>query len=267
MTRSGSPQVGSRREGWLGPILARVRLNAIAHRLDPAGRPLIAKRRHWFSPALIGPGNLYLRWMNAGVVVLGDRAWRARERLVHQRLYGIGCATDPAGWLLMPAWPGVSLASYLADESRAPDDRLGAMLEASRALGALHRVAIDWPGDPHRGLTHGDATLRNVHFDPATRRAHWYDCDTIHAPEVAPLARRADDLRALLYSAVEVGSDLPVPALLGSIRAGSDDLALWGRLRKTLRSGRLHFSPYHFAQARPPIERRRELESILRADQ
>src|SRR5207249_3360405 len=100
---------------WLGSNLSRVRLNVIEPRLCPGRPPLIAKRRRCFSSWLIGPGNLYLRWLGAKVRVLQDRPWHVWERAVHRRLYGIECGVDPRGWLLLPFWPGTVLADYGAD--------------------------------------------------------------------------------------------------------------------------------------------------------
>ncbi len=45
---------------WLGPWLGKLRLHAIEPREAPGRPPTIAKRRRWFGPLLIGPGNLYL---------------------------------------------------------------------------------------------------------------------------------------------------------------------------------------------------------------
>ncbi len=256
--------IGSRWAGWLGPALAKVRINAVEPRREPGRPPLIAKRRRWFGRWLIVPGNLYLRWLGSGVLVLPDRAWRDRERAVHRRLHGIECETDPRGWLLLPEWPGFVLASYASDPRNPPGVRILALSAAARALRAFHRAdtaGTDGTGG-HPG--HGDATLRNVIFDPATRQARWFDFDTVHAPSVPEPARHADDLRALLYSALEVLADLPVSALYGVVRDAYGDPGPWRHLRDHLARRPLHSDVFHFAQARPTLARREELERLLR---
>jgi hypothetical protein len=249
--------------GWLGRALAKVRLHEFERR-ETAGTPLLAKRRKWFSPPLIAAGNLYLRWLGSGVLVLGDRRWKARERDVYRRLYGLECGTDSRGWLISPEWPGDTVARYAGDTRHSPDDRLRALAEASRALQALHQVQIPCAGAGSLRLSHGDATLRNVNYDPATRRAYWFDFDTMHSPRASASFRLADDLRALLYSAVEVLADLPVPDLYEAIRGAYRDDAPWRELRAGLARGPFHSDPFHLAQARPTAGRRAELEGLIR---
>ena len=257
------PPGRTRRAAWLGPILEQVRLNRIERRRAPDGAPLIAKRRRWYARWLIGPGNLYLRWLGAGVVVLNDRQWQARERAVLHQLHGIEFGPDSQGWLILPEWPGVTVARYLADQRHSPADRLLALAASSRALHALHRVEIACPGDELPGVSHGDATLRNVHYDPESRQAYWFDFDTSHLPSVPPIARHADDLRALLYSALEAGNDLPVADLYHAIRRAYTDARPWNQLHAHLRSRPLHHTPFHFAQANPSHDRRGQLERLL----
>ena len=67
-------------------------------------------------------------------------------------------------------------------------------------------------------LSHGDATLRNVLFDPETGNARWFDFDTAHDPGLAPAWRHGDDLRALVYSSVESFADVPVTMLLRTVQ-------------------------------------------------
>ncbi len=69
---------------WLGPWLGKLRLHAIEPRQTPGRPPTIAKRRRWFGPLLIGPGNLYLRLLGSGVRVLPGAEWRARERALYR---------------------------------------------------------------------------------------------------------------------------------------------------------------------------------------
>jgi hypothetical protein len=249
---------------WLGPKLSRVRLNVIEPRLDPGRPPRIAKRRRRFSSWLIGPGNFYLRRLDARVRVLRDRPWHARERAVHRRLFGIECEVDPRGWLLLPFWPGTVLVAYGADVRLPGDDRLRALAVASRTLRDLHQIELPLSDGVRGRFSHGDATLRNVIYDPASFRAHWFDFDTAHDPAEPARSRHADDLRALLYSALETLFDLPVPMILGTVRDAYDDPAVWDHLRSRLARTPLHWSPYHLAQASPPVGRCTDVERLLR---
>lgn len=247
------------RPSTLGPILARFRLHRFQLRIGPDGVPLIAKRRRWWARLVIPPGNLYLRRPGAKVEILDERAWHDRERAFHQGLYGIDCPTDSRGWLVLPRWPGLTLDRFAADRGRSADERCSALTAAGSALLRLHRVRLDGSGP----LSHGDATLRNVQYDPATGRAAWFDLDTAHRPEMPADSRHADDLRALLCSALAVAADLPVADLVGAVRAAYVEPDPWRLLGDMTQSGPIHFSTFHLAQARPTPERLDELEAIL----
>ena len=189
-----------------------------------------------------------------------------RERFVHQALHGLEIVTDARGWLVLPAWPGLTLEEFAGDTGNSPEARLGALVAASQALGTLHQVQITWPGDPHDGVGHGDAMLRNVQYDPTTRQACWFDFDMMHLPRVAPVDRFADDLRALLYSATVVLDDLAISALCAAVRDGYRDATPWRQLRANLQRGPVHWSALHYAQARPGRDRQRQLEELIRQD-
>jgi hypothetical protein len=248
---------------WFGPWLGRLRLHAIETRQAPGRPPTIAKRRRWFGPLLIGPVNLYLRLLDARVQILPGAEWLSRERTLCRVLHGIELETSPRGCLILPRWPGVVLADY----GRSPIDptpaRLRGLGAASRALRDLHLVELLRPDGVFERLSHGDATLRNVVFDPRTSEARWFDFDMAHDPGVAPAWRHGDDLRALVYSAVESFHDVPVAQLLHTIRDAYADPVPWEQLRDRLARGALQRSPLHFAQACPPTVRRRALESLL----
>jgi hypothetical protein len=248
---------------WLGHRLGKLRLHAIEPRHAAGRPPLIAKRRRWFGPLLIGPGNLYLRLLGAGVRVLPGAAWRARERALYRALYAIELETGPWGWLILPRWLGVVLADYARSDREPALARLRGLGAASRALRELHRVELPSADGGCERLSHGDATLRNVLFDPVTGEARWFDFDTAHDPSRARAWRHGDDLRALVYSAVESFADVPVAVLLRTVQDAYTDPGPWEQLRDRLARGALHRSPLHLAQACPPDERRRELESLL----
>jgi glycosyltransferase involved in cell wall biosynthesis len=253
-------------ERWpesFGPWLGKLRLHVIEHRQAPGGPTTIAKRRRWFGTLLIGPVNLYLRLLAAGVRVLPWAEWQSRECTLYRVLHGIELDTSHRGWLILPRWPGVVLSDYARSPLDPAPARLRGLGAASRALWDLHRVTLPRADGVCERLSHGDATLRNVLFDPATGEARWFDFDTAHDPGLVPAWRHGDDLRALVYSAVESFDDVPVRQLLRTIRDTYADPGPWEQVRDRLAQGALHISPLHFAQACPPTGRRRELESLL----
>ncbi len=247
----------------LGEWLGKLRLHAIEERQDPRRPPTIAKRRRWFSPLLIGPGNLYLRILGSGVRVLSGAEGRVRERVLYRTLHEIELETGRRGWLMLPRWPGVVLADHARSELVPPKARLQALDAASRALHDLHRVELPRADRGHDRLSHGDATLRNVMFDPDTGEARWFDFDMAHDPNLSAAWRHGDDLRALVYSAVESFADLPVALLLRTIQDAYEDPAPWNQLRDRVARRALERSPFHLAQACLPAERNRELRSLL----
>ncbi len=249
--------------GWLGPLLGKIRLHAIEIRQTPGRPPEIAKRRRWFSHLLIGPINLFLRLLRSGVRVLPGAEWQARERALHRLLHGIELESCSRGWLVFPRWPGIVLADYARTAIVPVPDRLRGLAAATRALQELHR--FDLPGADGVGerLSHGDATLRNVVFDPETGTARWFDFDTVHVPGLDAAWRQGDDLRALIDSAVESFDDVPVSLILRTIQEAYTDPGPWEQLRARLAREGLHRSLLHRAQANPSPERRQALESLL----
>ncbi len=129
----------------------------------------------------------------------------------------------------------------LADHARSQLDpapaRLRGLGAASRALWDLHRVELPRADGACERLSHGDATLRNVLFDPGTGEARWFDFDTAHDPGLAPAWRHGDDLRALVYSAVESFADVPVALLLRTVQDAYADAGPWEQLRDRLARG------------------------------
>ena len=115
--------------------------------------------------------------------------------------------------------------------------RLRGLEAASRALRDLHLVELPRADGVCERLSHGDATLRNVLFDPGTGEARWFDFDTAHDSGVAPAWRHGDDLRALVYSAVESFDDVPVALLLRTVRDAYADPGPWEQLRDRLARG------------------------------
>ncbi|WP_165073714.1 BUD32 family EKC/KEOPS complex subunit [Paludisphaera rhizosphaerae] len=161
---------------------------------------------------------------------------------------------DDQGWLLLPFWPGRLAADHCADALVPVEERLRALSAVVHALHELHGTL-----GPDGPLCHGDATLRNVVHDPESSSARWIDFDTVHEPaEITE--RQADDVRAVLYSALGVLWDAPVGTILDTVQAGYRNPGIWQHLRDRLRDGPIHAGPFHMAQAAPSAARRREME-------
>ena len=251
--------------GWLGPLLGKLRLHAIEPRQAPGRPPAIAKRRRWFAPLLIGPGNLYLRLLGSGVRVLPGAEWRARERALYRALHGIELDPDSRGWLILPRWPGVVLADHARNQLDPAPARLRGLDAATRALRVLHQIELPRADGGCERLSHGDATLRNVVFDPETGQARWFDFDTAHDPDTGPglvPRRRLAGPRLLGRRVVRRRAGR---ALLRTVEDAYADPGPWEQLRDGLARGALHRSPWCLAQACPPDGRRRQLESVLLA--
>ncbi|MGV9664636.1 hypothetical protein [Nocardia niigatensis] len=147
----------------------------------------VEKRRRPGLLILLPLWNCWLTLFGEPVRVLSGPAWHERERAMHHARTGFDTVRSIPGSLLVPLLPGVPADDLLRTGSTDP---ALVITTAARALRTLHAA----------GESHGDAILRNVLVDPATRTAHWIDFETRHAAAVPPAHRRADDLWTLARS-------------------------------------------------------------------
>jgi hypothetical protein len=141
-----------------------------------------------YAPLLVRLGDPLAGILDTGVLVLPQREWEDRERLIYRTLYGTSIRIDGDGALVLPCLSGKTLATLLEDARLKESHRSTAIRLAVVALTEFHRA----------GFTHGDAMAENVMVDLEADVAHWFDFETVHDPG-RPLAwRRADDVRALL---------------------------------------------------------------------
>ena len=94
--------------------------------------------------------------------------------------------------LILPCLPGKTLAALLDDPMLADTGRTKAIEYATAALAEFHRL----------GFTHGDAMAENVMIDLDAGVARWFDFETVHDDSRPMTWRRADDVRALLFTCV-----------------------------------------------------------------
>jgi hypothetical protein len=139
------------------------------------------------------------------------------------------------------------LGRLLADKMTTGDAKLKALRLAASALGELHRL----------GETHGDATVENIAVDLASERAGWFDFDAVHLPGSAFGLRRADDLRALIFSAAGRASEVAPEELVQAVLSGSDGPEVVAALVALVRRSDLERSLWHQAQSLASPERQR----------
>lgn len=185
-------------------LVNRLPLNHVT-RVATGARLVYRKRRRWYAPYLIAGARLG----GGRFITLSGADWHAWEIAVYRQVYDETVIVDRDGALLIPARPGVALVELLAE---APDGPIAAeaCAAALEALAALHQRVIPLPDGTMRAFSHGDATIANVTYDPASGQAWWFDFETAAPARYPHHWRCADDLRALLYS---------VTAYIGPARA------------------------------------------------
>ncbi len=181
----------------LAVLLAAVELHQLKHDVVD-GRRVIVKRRNALSRLGIPLGNGILHLIGAESRVLPEAEWRAWEETV------ASAASLPEG-VMAPLHSGRTLDVILQGDRRRgesdwSDAKEHAVRLAARALQQLHARTVVSPLGPWR-LSHGDATVENVCVDLENDAAVWFDFDTRHLLDLSWRRRRADDLRAFLYSA------------------------------------------------------------------
>ncbi len=247
---------------WLGRVLARVRFNKVCE-IHIDRHPYYAKERSWFGAALIAAGNVYLKRLGAHARVLPDQEWRRWESEVYRVVYDIDLVTDGRGRLLIPAWSGVSLAAFLESAEIKHAEKLGAIGLATQSLYGIHSADIEWQDGQRRSLSHGDATVENVIVNDVQATAIWFDFDTIHESSLGADWRRADDLRALTYSAAERLHAAGFPELTKTIVTNYPHAATLEALAAAVAYRRTRPISFHLAQARIGYRKRQLLDEAL----
>ncbi len=212
----------------LSELASRTSINRVT-----AETSTIVKRRVWFSELLRIPGNLILRCRRAPVFVLSKSDWHDREQQLTN-------AKSTHAGLLIDRLDGVPLSEYLANEDSA-EEKLAAVSTAMRSLFDFH-LRFD--------QSHGDASSTNVmiHEFEGHLSATWFDFDVAHDESVPEVIRRADDLRALLYTSKPWLKNEEFVTLFPEWNSFYADDDVWNELLETMSKPLQHCDIFHLAQ-------------------
>jgi hypothetical protein len=219
--------------------------------------------RPWYSELLVPAGNAYMALIGEEVRFLPRREWLAWETRVYASLIGVHVDTDAGGRLLVPGFPGVVLADFLRSDSCSDAQKLAGFQAAVASLRLAHAAPVLWPDGIVRPFSHGDATARNVLYDPQATRATWIDFETLHTPSLPTESRHADDLRALMWSAAECLGPAHFDALCLAVITGYGNRAVLASLNQLL-AGQARPNVYHLAQGFLPTDQHDLLTARLR---
>jgi hypothetical protein len=238
----------------LGRLLRASRY-ATTRLVHEAGEARVRKRRLAHAPLLVALGDPLVRVLDTGVRVLPQRAWEARERLLHGRLRGAAIRVEGDGTLVLPYLTGRTLAALLEDPALDEPSRARAVQLAVAALAAFHAL----------GFTHGDAMAENVMVDLDAGAAHWFDFETVHDARRPLEWRRADDLRALLFTALVRTAPARRAATLGLVLDAYGDARVVRELAASVTAVPRRALPFHLGQAPSSYREFREIARLLRA--
>lgn len=196
----------------------------------------VSKRRVWFADFFRIIGNLMLGFRRAPVKVLSKDQWHQREtQLIH--------ASVSDGNLILPILDGVPLSEFLANEDSV-DRKFAAISAAAKALFDFHL---------QHNQSHGDASVSNVmvlECPDAEFSATWFDFDVAHKDSVPEIIRRADDLRALLFTAKTWLTDEGFALLFSDFGHSYTDEEVWQELIDSMSNPFQHCDIFHLSQIR-----------------
>lgn len=227
------------------------------------GRRTVWKRRRRYAPMLTVAANLYCRMLGLPIRVLINREWLQREQELYRQLYQEEVTLHPHGWLEVP-WHGDDLAHWLINPVSSVEAKMQALTSATLDLHRAHAILVGENGAMRR-FSHGDACVSNVAYSPEDGKAHWFDFETVHGQSEPSAVCHADDVRALLFSALSCLPDSLYDEAIRTILDAYPDKAVWQALQERVASGGLDFDTYHLAQAKMnPRVHRHVMELLLR---
>ncbi len=245
-------------------LVARVSINQISFE-NEAGIQRVRKRRAWFGWILINIGNVVLLNRRAPLRVLHLHQWLRWEQVVSQAIRNEDVQVRSA--LVARRIPGQTLADLLSSSSSF-ESKLEALQAAAAALSELHQTEICLPANQSVLLSHGDASVANVIVrvevdseekakDGLKERgttAEWFDFDLKHVLKTNANTRFADDLRALVFTAMPFFEPGDAFRLLPVVHGAYANGEVWRHFSEMINSPWLCWDVFHRAQvcrARP----------------
>lgn len=236
----------------LGRLLRAGRYSTVQI-VDDGGEARVRKHRRFYAPLLVWLGEPLVGVLDTGVRVLPQREWEERERWIYQSLRGTSIKIDAGGTLVLPRLPGETLAGLLEDPGMDEASRTRAIELAVAALAEFHRL----------GFTHGDAMAENVLVDLEAGVARWFDFETLHDADRPLPWRRADDVRALLFTSLLRTAPAQLPATLRLILDAYADEEVTRLLAASFTPIMRRPLPFHLGQAGLSFRDFREIARLL----
>ena len=212
----------------LAKLAAATRINVIS--IEESS---VSKHRTWYANLTRIPGNLILGFRRAPVKVLSTKQWHERERILSN-------ATVSGNTLQFEKLDGVPLSEYLADQESV-EQKLAAVNAAMLSLFRFHL----------QNDSHGDASATNVmihELPDGSYSATWFDFDVAHKDSVPEITRRADDLRALLFTSKACLTITEFSQLFAASETPYADDEVWTEFKNTMSSPFQHCDIFHLAQ-------------------
>ena len=209
------------------------------------GQDLVHKSRNPLGWMLIVPGNQVFRLRSVPVRVLHKHEWLRWESDVKLVTRNETVALDRS--LVCKKISGESLSIVLQNDMQYSEKKEPVCI-AIESLKKFHETEISIEGAGRCLLSHGDASIVNVLYDKKTKLAEWFDFDLRHDLRCDAVQRHADDLRALMFSAVHKFEVDSIEDLIRTLRAVYPKAEVWDALAKQISSRWFAVDIYHHSQ-------------------
>ncbi|HEY0073373.1 MAG TPA: hypothetical protein VGB77_04665 [Abditibacteriaceae bacterium] len=212
----------------LGRAMYLMKLGRV-RRMRWRGQIVWRKRRHFYAPLIVRVGNALSRWLNCGVYGLSQEEWLVWEMTLAP-LCGDGQTRRCGRHLLSRPMPGASLRELLP-QKKIDEALRAALIELQR----LHKMQVTFPCGTFALWSHGDAHAGNVFYDDGSKRAQWFDFESVHDLRRPSAQRHADDLQTLLFSAAVYLPERNWAQMIGLAREVYVDSEVWREMDNNLR--------------------------------
>jgi hypothetical protein len=217
----------------------------------------IIKMRSMWNRIPVTIGSFVFRFRDPAIRVLPTREWIEWESAI-QSAMGQKSERIKSG-IRSEKLPGEPLAKLLKQTEYSEQQKRDWVVLACRELANLHQIRLD-PGNVH--LSHADASVSNVMIVRADgqssevgqvragKSATWFDFDLRHDLTAASIDRQADDLRALIFTALVCCRWNDVQSLIDGLKLAYANSEVWAALKQVLANRKLDCDVFHLAQLR-----------------